>query len=92
VQQHKPRLVAALARVNGRPAHGFREVRREPLNVLRMLARVRERMVQLRVGQAARVQRGGECEEGFLPARELVQRRSHVDEHRTAAAPRTAWG
>jgi hypothetical protein len=78
VQQHQGALVAAvLPRVPGRPAHRLGQVGGEPLDVLRVLARVRERVVQLRVGQAARVQRGGEGDERLLPARELVQRRSH---------------
>jgi hypothetical protein len=78
VQQHQGALVAAvLPRVPGRPAHRLGQVGGEPLDVQRILARVRERVVQLRVGQAARVQRGGEGLESLLPARELIQRRSH---------------
>ncbi len=69
-------LVAApLPRVPRRPAHHLRQVGGEPLDVPRVLARMRERVVQFRVRQAARVQRGGERREGRLPARELVQRR-----------------
>jgi hypothetical protein len=78
VQQHQGALVAAvLPRVPRRPAHRLGQVGRQPLDVQRVLARVRERVVQLRVGQTARVQRGGERHEGPFPARELVQRRSH---------------
>ncbi len=78
VQQQQVALVAAvLPRVPGRPAHGLGQVGGQPLDVLRVLARVRERVVELRVRQAAGVQRGGETREGPLAARELVQRRSH---------------
>jgi hypothetical protein len=78
VQEHEGTLVAAvLPRVRRRAAHRLGQVGGEALDVLRILARVRERVVQLRVGQAARVQRGGKGRERLRPARELVQRRSH---------------
>jgi len=78
VQQDQGALVAAvLPRVPGRAAHRLGQVGGQPLDVQRVLPRVRERVVQLRVGQAARVQRGGEGGEGPLAARELIQRRSH---------------
>ena len=76
VHHHQAGLVAtALGRVPWRPAHHLGQIGGEPRYVLRILVRVRERMVQLRVGQAARVQRGGEGRERLLPARELIQRR-----------------
>ena len=76
VQQHQAGLVAAaLGRVLRRAAHHLGQVGGQPLDVLRVLIRVRERVVQLRVGQAAFMQRGGERQERALPARELVQRR-----------------
>jgi hypothetical protein len=78
VQQQQAALAAAvLPRVPGRAAHGLGQVGRQPLDVLRVLARVRERVVELRVRQAAGVQRGGEGHEDPLAARELVQRRTH---------------
>jgi AcrR family transcriptional regulator len=53
------RLVAAPASgVVGRPAHHLRPVGRQALDVLRVLARVGERVVELRIGQAPRVVRG----------------------------------
>ena len=72
-----PRLVAAGLRVAGRPAQHLRPVGRQPLDVLGVLAGMRERVVELRVGEAARVVRGGEGEEGRLAAGELEQRRTH---------------
>jgi AcrR family transcriptional regulator len=79
VHQHQAGLVAtALGGVPRRPAHYLGQVGGEPLDVLRMLARMRERVVQLRVGQAAFMQRGCERRERLLPARELVKRRSHA--------------
>jgi AcrR family transcriptional regulator len=78
VHHHQAGLVAtALDGVPRRPAHHLGQVGREPLDVLRILARVRERMVQLRVGQAAFMQRGGKRQESLLPARELVKRWLH---------------
>jgi hypothetical protein len=43
--------------------------------VLRMLVAVREGVVQLRVGEAARVMRPGKGEEGGVAAGEVVERR-----------------
>jgi AcrR family transcriptional regulator len=78
VHQHQARLVAAPpGGVPRRPAHHLGQVGGEPLDVLRILVRVRERMVQLRVGQAAFVQRGGKWQERRLSARELVKRWFH---------------
>jgi AcrR family transcriptional regulator len=78
VQYHQAGLVAApLGGVPRRSAHHLGQVGGEPLDVLRILARMRERVVQLRVGQAAFMQRGGKRQERARAARELVQRRSH---------------
>ncbi len=85
VHQHQRRLVAApLGGVPRRPAHHLGQIGGEPLGVPRILARMRERMVQLGVGQAAFMQRGGEWQERALSARELVQRRRRL--HRPSIA------
>jgi AcrR family transcriptional regulator len=79
MQQHHAGLVAAaLGGVRRRAAHHLSQVGGEPLDVPRVLARMRERMVKLRVGQAALMQRGRKRRERALSARELVQRRRRL--------------
>jgi hypothetical protein len=68
-------LVAAGLRERRRTAQHLRPVRSQPLDVLRMLVAVRERVVQLRIRQTARVMRVSEREEGGVAAGELVERR-----------------
>ena len=76
VQRQDLRFVSAGGREGRRPAEHLRPVRAQPFDVLRMLVRVRERMVQLRIGEAARVMRPSEREEGGIAAGEFVQRRT----------------
>jgi AcrR family transcriptional regulator len=96
VQQHQAGLVAApLGRVGRRAAHHLGQVGGEPLDVPRVLARVRERMVQLRVGQAARMQRGRKRRERALSAREFIQRRRRLHGPsiaRPGQPPLPGWG
>ena len=61
----------------GRAAEHLRPVQGEALDVLRVLARVGERVVQLGVGEAARVVGGGEREERGLATGELVESGPH---------------
>jgi hypothetical protein len=68
-------LVAARLAERLRAAEYLGPVRREPLDVLRVLVRVRERVVQLGIGETAGVMRLGEREEGGVAAGELVERR-----------------
>jgi hypothetical protein len=69
------RLVAARLREGLRSAEHLGPVRREALDVLRVLVAVRERMVQLRIGQAPGVMGPRERQEGGVAAGELVERR-----------------
>ena len=84
IANYRPGLVRALRRVPGGAAEGLGEVRGQPLGVLRVLSWVGERVVQLRVGQAALVQGRRERLERVRSARVLVQGRSHEPslEHR----------
>lgn len=50
VEAEERRLVTARPRIRWRTTEHLRPVSREPLYVLRVLARMRERMVELRVG------------------------------------------
>ena len=68
-------LVAAPLGEGLRAAEHFGPVRAEPLDVLRMLVSVRERVVQLRIGETARVVRLCQGEKGGVAAGELVERR-----------------
>jgi hypothetical protein len=54
-------------------AHHFCPVRRQSLDVLRMLTGMAERMAELGVGEAAGVVRLGEREKGSVAAGELEQ-------------------
>jgi hypothetical protein len=68
-------LVAARLGERLRAAEHLRPVRAQPFDVLRVLVLVRERVVQLRVFEAARMMRLREREEGGVAAGELVERR-----------------
>jgi AcrR family transcriptional regulator len=79
VHVYEAGLVAApVLRIARRPAHHLGPVRGEPLHVLRILPRVRERVVQFRIRQAPRVVRGSQPQERRVPAREFIQRRLHA--------------
>jgi hypothetical protein len=68
------RLVAARLRVAGRPAHHFRRVGRQPLDMLRILVRMRERVVELGILEASPMVRCGEGKEaGSPPANSMSQ-------------------
>jgi hypothetical protein len=69
------RLVAARLGEGRRTAEDLGPVRSQPLDVLRVLAGVRERVVQLGIGEAARVMRPCEREKGGVAAGVLVERR-----------------
>ena len=70
-------MVAALRREPRRSAEDLCPVRRQPLDVLRVLAGVGERVVQLGIGEAPGVVGGGESEEGGLAPGEREERRAH---------------
>jgi hypothetical protein len=76
VEREDVRLVPAVLGEGRRAAEHLGPVGPEPLDVLRMLVAVRERVVQLRVGKAARVVRPGQGEEGRVAAGEVVERRA----------------
>lgn len=67
----QPALVAARLRVPRRPAHDLGPVSGQPLNVLRVLAGMGERVVQLGILQAPRMVRGGQGQESGLASGEL---------------------
>ncbi len=83
VQPHHRRLVAVLLGERRRPAEHLGPVRRQPLHVLRMLVRVRERVVELGIREAAGVVGLGQGEERRRTPGELEQRRSHGIEPHT---------
>jgi hypothetical protein len=70
-------VVAALLREPWWPAERLRPVRGEPRDVLRVLAGMGERVVQLGVGEAPRVMRRCEGEERGLTPGEGEERRAH---------------
>jgi len=69
----QPGLVATRRRVPVRSAHDLGPVGGQALEVLRMLVRMRERVVELRVLQAPRVMSSGQREKSRLAAGELEQ-------------------
>jgi hypothetical protein len=69
--------VSSLQVCENRAAQHLGPVGGEAFGVLRMLSGMGERVVELGVGQASRVHRGGQGEEGGVAAGELVQGRSH---------------
>src|SRR4051794_24949397 len=74
--QH-PELVTVPVRVVRWPAHDLRPVGRQPLDVVRILVRMGEGVVQLRVLEAAAMVGCGERPEGGVAPGELEQRLSH---------------
>jgi hypothetical protein len=71
-------MIAALGGEPRRAAEDLGPVGGQPLDVLRMLVRVRERMVQLGIGQASGVMGPRQLEQRGVTAGELVQRGAHV--------------
>jgi hypothetical protein len=76
VERQDVRLVAAGRREERRPAEDLGPVGGKTLDVLRVLVLVRERMVELRIGEAARVMRLRQREKGGFAAGELEEARS----------------
>jgi hypothetical protein len=77
VQVEQRRLVAARPRIRWRAAQHLRPVGGQPLYVLRVLARMRERVAELWVGQTARVMCSREAKERGVAPGVLIQRWSH---------------
>jgi thiosulfate/3-mercaptopyruvate sulfurtransferase len=82
---HDVYVVATRRGVELRPTQYFGPVSGEPLDVLRMLSRMGEGVVELGVSEAERVVRCGKREEGRVPAGKLEERGSHTDSLAVAA-------
>jgi hypothetical protein len=74
VQFEEGRLLTARPGIRRRAAGHLRPVSRQPLDVVRVLARMRERVVELGVGRAALVMCPGEAQERGVTPGVLMQR------------------
>jgi hypothetical protein len=75
--QHR-QLIATLLRVTGRSTQHLTPISRKALNMLRMLPRMRERMIQLRIRDTPSMMSRSQGKKRRLTPSELKQRGTHA--------------